>query len=304
MRFVLPGIVLLAAAVSAQQARPPATAPIDLHGVAPETVVATMNGEKLTAATVKAIVETMDPRIQDSFRKNPRAFMTQLAKMDLMAKRAEKAQLDLHSPLKEQIRMLRMNVLAPAAADAYAQTLKIAPGEVKKFYDANPDRFTHARVRGIFIPYGSGASQPAATAKAATESQALAEAQAAVKAARGGADFIKLVKQYSKDAASVAKDGDFGSLRKSDNMAPAVKQAIFTLRAGEVSDPVPFSNGYFVFRLEESSIDSFDKASPEITAELREKAVRQWVDSLGNQVQVTFDNTTLFPAEPPAAAAK
>lgn len=304
MRFALPVMVLLAAALSAQQARPPAPPPVDLHGVAPETVVATMNGEKLTAATVKAIVETMDPRIQDSFRKNPRAFLTQLAKMDLLAKRAEKAQLDLRSPLKEQIRMLRMNVLAPASADAYAQTLKIAPEEVKKFYDANPDRFTHAHVRGIYIPYGSGGAPPAGAAAPATGSAALAEAQAAVKAARGGADFIKLVKQYSKDAASVAKGGDFGSLRKSDSLAPAVKQAIFALRVGEVSDPVPFSNGYFVFRLEESSIDSLDKANSEITTELREKAVREWVDSMGSQAQVSFDNVTLFPAEPPAAAAK
>ncbi len=302
MRFALPGIVLVAIGLSAQQAHPPTPAPIDLPGVAPDAIVATMNGEKLTAAELKAIVASMDPRIQQSFKQNPRAFLRQLAKMDMLARRAEKAQLDLRSPLKEQLRMLRMNVLAPAAADAYAQTIAIAPEEQKKFYDANPDRFTHAHVRGIYIPFSAGSSSPEKT-KSPTETEALAQAEAAVKAARGGADFIKLVKEYSKDPASVAKDGDFGTVHKSDALEAPVKKAIFSLRAGEISDPVRHTNGFFIFRLEDAGIDSFGTAKNLIYTELREKAVREWVAGLDNQVEVTFDNETVFPATPPATPA-
>lgn len=284
MRFASPGIILLAASLCAQQTASQKPAPVDLRGVAPETVVATMNGEQLTAGQLKAIVEAMDPRIQETFKKNPRVFLAQLAKMDLLSKMAEKQQLDLRSPLKEQIRLLRMNVLAPAAADAYGATVQIPPLDVKKFYDANPDRYTHAHVRGIYIPYKTG-----------TEAEALAEAQAAVKAARGGADFVKLVKQYSKDAELVAKEGDFGTVRKSDKMTEPVKQAIFGLRVGEVSDPVRQPNGFFVFRLEEAGIDAFDKVKDEIRAELVAKAIQQWVAGLDSELKVSFENDTLFP---------
>jgi parvulin-like peptidyl-prolyl isomerase len=51
---------------------------------------------------------------------------------------------------------------------------------------------------------------------------------------KGGADFVKLVKENSQDEASRDKDGDFATLRYGDNIPNAFRSAVFALKQGEV----------------------------------------------------------------------
>ena len=64
----------------------------------------------------------------------------------------------------------------------------------------------------------------------------------------GGADFIDLARQHSRDA-SARDGGDLGNLKRGE-LAVDVETAILALRPGEISQPFRSSLGYHVFRLE------------------------------------------------------
>ncbi len=50
---------------------------------------------------------------------------------------------------------------------------------------------------------------------------------------RGGADFVKLVEQYSDDSTSKAKAGDFATIHGSDNIPQEVKSVVMGLKQGD-----------------------------------------------------------------------
>jgi len=87
--------------------------------------------------------------------------------------------------------------------------------------------------------------------KATTEDEAKAKATKLLADIRGGADFVKLVKENSDDETSKAKDGDFATLRRTDNIPDAIRAAVFSLKQGEVSEPVRQPNGFYLLRADE-----------------------------------------------------
>ncbi|MCX6623254.1 MAG: peptidyl-prolyl cis-trans isomerase [Acidobacteria bacterium] len=305
MRLIFPGLLLAAMSVSARQAQPtaPAPVPLVLPNVPPETVVATINGEKLTAAQLKGILDSMEPQFQQNFQREPQAFMKQYAMLDFIAKKSEKAKLDEQEPARSRLKNARMQILVSAALESFGATVKILPDEQQKFYEANKDRYTQARIKAIYLPFSASAPPAAAgKEKPMTEAEARAKADGLVKQARGGTDFVKLVKENSKDAASTAKDGDFGTIRKSDNLPEPVKTAIFALKAGQISEPVRMANGFYIFRVEESGAQPYDSVKNDIYQEIRGKFVRDWLEAQTKESHITFENEAFFPAAAPKAA--
>jgi peptidyl-prolyl cis-trans isomerase SurA len=59
--------------------------------------------------------------------------------------------------------------------------------------------------------------------------------------AREGEDFCKLVSQFSDDVATVGKCGSRGPLPM-DGLVPEVQSAIDGMKAGEVTEPIPFGS--------------------------------------------------------------
>jgi peptidyl-prolyl cis-trans isomerase D len=87
----------------------------------------------------------------------------------------------------------------------------------------------------------------------------------------GGADFATLARENSKDAASAAQGGDLGFATR-DVYVPEFADALFALKAGEISPVVKSPFGWHVIRLEEvreGSTRPFEDARPEIEATLR-----------------------------------
>ena len=89
--------------------------------------------------------------------------------------------------------------------------------------------------------------------KILSEAEAKAKIEKLLGQIRAGADFVKLVKENSDDADSIARDGDFGPpIRRSDDSLPAdIKNAIFALKPGKVTDALRVPSGFYLFRLEE-----------------------------------------------------
>ncbi|MCC7497209.1 MAG: peptidylprolyl isomerase [Bryobacterales bacterium] len=302
MKSTLLALFLAAGSVWAQQPQQPAPKPLSLPDVPPDTVVAVVNGEKMTAGQLKAILEAMDPKLQQNFQREPRAFMQQYAMLDYIARNAVKAKLDEQEPTKSRLKSARMQILWQAAVEHTGNSAHVSLEEQQKHYEANKDKYTLAHIKAIYLPFSATASSGSGKDKPMTEAEARVKAEKLVKEARSGVDFVKLVKENSKDAASAAKDGDFGAIRKGDSLPPEVKNAIFSLKKGEVSDPVRMQNGFYIFRVEQIGTEPFEKVKNDVYQEVRGQIVREWFETQQKTARIDFENTAFFPPETPRPA--
>jgi peptidyl-prolyl cis-trans isomerase C len=296
-----------AAKTATQTPAPPATAPAQAAatvGVGSQTipltsvmnpltmppgqVVATVDGNKVTAGDLQMFLRDYPPQAQQAAVKNPHQVLEGYGVMRRLLAEAEKAKLDQQSPFKEQLHHLRMQVLAQARFNQRVNEIQVPAEEVKKSYEANKDRFMQAKVKAIYIPFSAAPISQADDKgkKLLTEEEAKAKAQDLLKQIRGGADFVKLVKEHSGDPTSVAKDGDFGTFKKSDQISGAVKSAIFAAKAGEVTEPVRQPNGFYLFRIEEIGPQSFDEAQVAITNELRNARFGEWLAAERKNIEI------------------
>ena len=114
--------------------------------------------------------------------------------------------------------------------------------------------------------------------------------------ARGGVDFVKLVKEFSQDKASAGQNGDIGMpVRKTTTQIPeTMRNAVLALKAGQVSDPVRHENGYYIFRAESAGVLPYEKVKDEIYKELKDVGFNRWKEKTKAQSSVQFDNEAFF----------
>jgi peptidyl-prolyl cis-trans isomerase C len=257
-------------------AQPPA-----LPNLPDETVVATFDdGVAMTYGEFKRIVSVLPQANQTEALNNRAEFLHQWALMRKMAKAAEAEKLDQLSPAKEALEYYRLVVLSQAKMDKEARQTVVLPSEVEKFYQDNQDRYRQTRVKAIYVGFGG---------QKVTEAAAKAKASLIVAEARKGVDFVKLVQSYSDDAASKAKDGDFLTLRDTDQLPPDVRAAIFRLKEGEISDPVRQSNGFYIFKAEKVDVRPLLEVRGDIFTELKTKKYTEWMQQSSRDASVFFN---------------
>src|SRR5690349_12183791 len=230
--------LFLCLAASAQTEAPKIVPPSDLP---PETVVATFgDGRKLTVGELKMFMNVLTPQMQQMAMKDRKAFVQQYALMYRLAELAHQNKLDQQSPTKEQIEFNRRYILMNAELSDAMNNIIVPAADQQRFYDQNKDRFTQVKVKVLYISFSSNlSSHPGASGKKAlSESEAKAKIEGLLAQIKGGADFVKLVKSHSEDATSVAKDGDFGTIRRTDKIPEAIRDTVFGLKPGQVSAPV------------------------------------------------------------------
>jgi peptidyl-prolyl cis-trans isomerase C len=259
-----------------------------------ETVVATFDdGGTFTMGEFKKIYSFMPPEQQRLVLQDRKAFLQQWALMRKLALMAEAAKLDQQSPTKDAIRYNRTQIMSQAELDHVLQSIEVEPAEIVKYYDINKDKYRQVHVRAIYIAFGG---------KKLSEEDARAKAAKIVGQARGGADFIKLVKENSDDETSRAKDGDFATLRPGDNIPDAVRAAVFSLKQkGDVSDPVRQPNGFYLFRADEVVQTPLSQIRDQIFTEIKQKHFADWLEQSNKDAKVTFSNPAFIgsaPAQP------
>jgi len=171
-------------------------------------------------------------------------------------------------------------------AETATQTV-VLPSEVTKYYEENKGRYGQIHVKSIYIGFGG---------QKLTESGAKLKASQIVAQARGGADFVKLVRAHSDDEASKAKNGDFAVLRITDDVPPEVRDAIFKLKEGEVSDPIRQPNGFYIFRADKVDVRPLPEVRDQIFAELKQAHYGEWVEKSTRDAKVLFNSPAFIGA--------
>ncbi|MDW8130570.1 MAG: peptidylprolyl isomerase [Bryobacterales bacterium] len=264
----------------------------------PETVVATVDGKPVTVAELQGLYRTVGPQVQQNAARDPAAFLRQYAMLKRLSEYAEKHKLDQQSPYREAIAAGRMQVLYQAAIQHTYENIPVLPEDQKKFYEAHRDRWIQARVKVIYIPFSENPAAASGGKKPMSEKEARAKAEAIVKQLRAGADFVKMVREHSEDPTSAAKDGDFPLISKSDQIPDAIKQAVFALNKGDISDPVRAPNGFYIFRAEEITSKPYDAVKDEIFNEIKLARLKEFLDSVQKGVEIKIENETFFRQAP------
>jgi parvulin-like peptidyl-prolyl isomerase len=271
-----------------------------------ETVVAIFgDGTKLTMGEFRKIFAAMPPANQQMALRNREQWLHQWELLRKLTKMAEDAKLDQESPYKESLAYGRMNVLATAEINATVNLIVVEPGEIVKYYDSNKQRYTQVRVKAIYIAFSDDAAASGASKgkRPLTEAEAKAKADKLLAAIKGGADFVKLVKENSDDETSREKDGDFATLHSSDNIPDAFRAAVFALKKGDVSEPLKQPNGFYLLRAEEVTVRPLSEVRDEIYNELKNIRSDVWLRGMDREAKVQivspeFISGTPAPAKP------
>jgi len=168
----------------------------------------------------------------------------------------------------------------PAAASADEAALR-ARYEQEKARFVEPDQRLASHILIRVEPGANAAAQKAAEQKAA---------QLAAQAKQPGADFAALARANSDDTGSKANGGDLGWVQKGV-MTPPFEQALFAMKAGEISAPVKTDFGWHVLQLREVKTGKqvpFEQAREELAREQgtadRERAFNDITGKLVDQV--------------------
>ena len=295
MKSIAIFLLFAASAVRAQQPAP----------LTNDTVVATVGGKPITAGELMIILSLNPPEAQKNLLKDGKVFVEQLALMQKLQGMAEKEQLDKQTPLKEQLEAYRRQTLANAELAVKRDSMTVSGQEQRKFYEDNRSRYLEAKVKGLFVSFRATPapqSDPKAK-KSLTEPEAKQKIEKLLARIRGGADFVRLVKENSDDAESAARDGDFGTpIRHSDDKPEEIKNAIFALKPGEVSGVLRVASGFYLFRLEEITTQPYEKVRDDIFIEIRQKRFETWFNEVRSGLDVKIVNQDFFTKAAASAA--
>ena len=130
--------------------------------------------------------------------------------------------------------------------DIRAGAGKVSDQELEQYYRDNKQRLTfpeQVRVRQILLVW-----KPRGTRN---DRQATREAMAPIlEQARAGEDFAELARKHSEDPETAPRGGDLGFFHRGERV-PALEQAAFALKPGEISDMVETPFGVHILLLEE-----------------------------------------------------
>src|SRR5258708_10174794 len=295
---------------------PPAPAPLSAQFPASpteradDTVVATVEGKSLTIGDIRKMIEA-DPRLMQFFQQNAQTAVAQVFMLRFLAAEGEKQKLAEQSPLKEQLDQMRASAVASAMVNRERDGYSISSEQIDAYFERNRSKYEQARIKAILIAYKPAAAQAGASADAIadaakralqaahapnerTEAEAKALAESIVKQIRGGADFLKMVEQYSDDSASKAQGGDFDTVKPNSAYPEDFRKAVFALKVGAVSDPVRQPTGFYIVRVEEKKVPPVADVRSEIIQEIRQQHLAEYMNGLTNRFKPVIQDPEFF----------
>ena len=157
--------------------------------------------------------------------------------------------------------------------EMYQSRVSLADSEIKEYFEANPGEFDTPKTveaSHILIKVDQGAAGNAELVEKARE-----KALQVLKLAKGGKNFAELAKQYSDDPGG-KNGGRLGTFKRND-MVDAFGEKAFSMKPGDISDPVRTQFGWHLIKVEkvnEAATLTFEQARPEIIKKLTDEKAK------------------------------
>ncbi|KQO85087.1 MAG: peptidylprolyl isomerase [Methylobacteriaceae bacterium] len=279
LMLTLPGAVL--AQAPAGQKTPSAPAPIPA-AVPPETVVARVNGQAITAADLAIAAEDPAlslPGVDEGAKQN--LLVDYMVDLKVGAQAAEAAKVGDAPEFKRKLAYFRDKLLLDDYLEREAKKA-VTPEAAKALYEQTVKSMKpeeEVRARHILVESEDEAKKIAARVK-------------------GGEDFAKIAGEVSKDPGSKTEGGDLGWFSQ-ERMVKPFADAAFKMTPGQVSDPVKTQFGWHVLRVEEKRtkpVPTFDEMKEQIDQYLTRKAQQDTIVKLREAAKVERAGSTATPA--------
>jgi parvulin-like peptidyl-prolyl isomerase len=269
----------------------------------PNRVIATIGGEKMTAAQFDAIVDGIPQQYQAQVRgPGKRQFIDQYVMIKALAQQALQMHIDQLPATQQQLAFLKDNILANLAGKSIVEHVQIDDAALHKYYDEHKGDYQQVAAHHILIRFKGSPVPLKEGQKDLTEEEALAKAQELVKGLRAGADFASAAKAESADVGSAALGGDLGAPFKRGQMVKPFEDAAFSQPQGKIGDPVKTQFGYHIIRVDKVEFKSFDEARSDIEGKLRPELAKKKMDELKNAFPTQLDEGFFGPPPAPTAA--
>ena len=303
MRFVL---LQAALAVSLLAQAPPSAGPERTN----DTVLGTVEGQPVTLGDVRKMLDA-DPRLMQFLQQNAQNAIAQVFMLKRLAADGEKLKLAEQSPLKEQLEQVRASAVASAMVNRERDGYPVSSEQIDAYFLRNRSNYEQAHIKAIFIAYkpavaakgttpedvaeaAKRALQAANSPKDRTEAAARMLAETVVKQIRAGADFAKMVEQYSDDDASKAQGGEFDWVKPNSAYPEDFRRAVFALKVGEISDPVKQPTGFYIVRVEEKKVPPIGEVREPIVQQLRQDHLNEYMINLTNRFRPVIQDAEFF----------
>lgn len=190
---------------------------------------------------------------------------------ELFVMEAEKSGVAKDAEFKQTLERVRRQLLAQKYLQKSVQP-KLSDANVKSFFDKNKTRYSQDEVHAFHVLLKSEA-----------------EAKEVYTKAKGGEDFEVLAKKYSKDPSAAQNMGDLGFFTRS-RMVPQFAEKAFSMKAGEISEPVQTPFGFHVIKVvekKEGKPVKFDEVKDQVREDLKNESTNELIASLKKSNKVT-----------------
>lgn len=235
--------------------------------------LAKIGSKSLTDQEVKTLVGSLPEAQKQQLNSEEEAksrIVDNLVVEELFVMEAEKTGVAKDKEYQQAIERARRQLLAQRFLQKNVQP-KITPANIEKFFEKNKTRYSQDEVRASHV-------------LVKTE----AEAKEVYEKAKKGDDFEVLAKKYSKDPSAAQNNGDLGFFTRS-RMVPAFADAAFSMKPGEISQPVKTPFGYHVIKVVEKKAGKavkFDEVKDQVRADYQNESIAELIGSLKKQNNV------------------
>jgi peptidyl-prolyl cis-trans isomerase C len=237
---------------------------------ADDPVVAKINGVDIKQSDLDFAATEVGAQLSNFPPEDRRRMLLQFViENELMAEAAVKDGLDSGQAFEDRLKYHRRRALRDAYFDRSVRNA-VPEVEAKKIYDAKvagmkPEEEIHAR--HILV---------------ATE----AEAKEIQERLKKGEDFATVAKEKSKDPS--AEGGDLGFFGRGQMLKP-FEDAAFSLREGEISNPVQTQFGWHIIKVEEKRtrpLPTFDQVKDTIISQLTQQKTKETLKDLHDAAKI------------------
>ncbi|MGE3769650.1 MAG: peptidylprolyl isomerase [Bdellovibrionales bacterium] len=266
-------LLAVATPVNAAEPKPqtePTTPKPDAGG---DTVIAVVNGEKITKADLADTIAGLPPQFQQLPLP---AVYPQLLEQMVVERVIRKAGYANNIDATQEVRNRMKDVEKKIVADEYLRR------EVAK-------KITDAQLKGEYDKYVKGFKGEPQVRASHILVKTEAEANAILKELKNGADFAAVAKEKSLDKGAAAAGGDLNYFSKGQ-MVEAFEKAAFAMKTGDVSaKPVKTEFGYHIIKLTDkrtSQPDTFEQMKPQLETVASQDAAKIVVKELMQKAEV------------------
>ena len=249
----------------------------------PQKPLAHVNGETITAGKLTELLNGAPSLALNSAGSDPVEFLTWTYLLNKMSAVAQKQGLEKKSPYADRLEWNRAQVLMMARIEEKNRESTPDSKEFEALYRDSPHKYGFAKTKLIFV-----AAEPG------RESAAKATMDGIVAQARQGVDFVKLVKQYSADQESAAKDGDFADITPDSKLPEAIRKTIFTTKPGQLTPVISQPAGLYLFKVTALNMRPLEDVSQEARGLTAQQRAGEWMAAEKKKATVKILHEAFF----------